>query len=108
MSTPAPRPVAFDEHPWEQEAEGVRARVADVAGARWAMVEYSPGSGRPEWCDVGHRGYVVSGEITYELASGGAVVASTGQGFLLTSDDAHRGFNHGTVPALLLVIDDEE
>ena len=106
MSEPSPRPVVFDDLPWTQEAEGVRARIADVAGARWAMVEYSPGSGRPEWCDVGHQGYVVSGEITYELASGGSVVAAAGQAFLLTSDDAHRGFNHGAVPALLLVIDD--
>jgi hypothetical protein len=38
--------------------------------------------------------------------SGGAVVARTGQGFL-TSDDAHRGRNDGSVPALLLVLDDE-
>ena len=29
-----------------------------------------------------------------------------GEGFLLTGDDAHRGFNHGSEPAVLLVIDD--
>jgi len=101
-----PQPVPFDEQPWEEEAEGVRARVAEVDGARWAIVEYAPGAGRPEWCDVGHSGYVVSGEITYELASGGTVVARAGQGFLLTPDDAHRGHNHGGDPAVLLVIDD--
>jgi quercetin dioxygenase-like cupin family protein len=100
-------PVPFEELPWEEEAEGVRARVADVGGARWAIVEYAPGAGRPEWCDVGHRGYVLSGEITYDLTSGGTVVARTGQGFLLTQDDAHRGRNHGGVPAVLLVIDDD-
>jgi hypothetical protein len=105
MSEPQPQPVSFDV-PWAQEADGVRARVADVAGARWAIVEYAPGKGRPEWCDVGHEGYVVSGEITYELASGGSAVAGAGEGFLLTSEDAHRGFNHGAEPAVLLVIDD--
>jgi quercetin dioxygenase-like cupin family protein len=105
MSELAPRPVSFDA-PWVQEAEGVRARIADVGGTRWAIVEYSPGAGRPEWCEVGHQGYVLSGEITYELASGGTVVAASGEGFLLTSDDAHRGFNHGSEPAVLLVIDD--
>jgi quercetin dioxygenase-like cupin family protein len=106
MSMPSPQPVPFGDLPWEIEAEGVRARVADVDGARWAIVEYAPGAGRPEWCDVGHRGYVVSGEITYDLVSGGAIVASAGQGFLLPREDAHRGINHGDVPALLLVIDD--
>jgi hypothetical protein len=107
MSEPQQQPqqVSFDV-PWVQEAEGVRARPATVGGARWAIVEYSPGHGRPEWCDVGHEGYVLSGEITYELASGGAVVAATGEGFLLTSEDAHRGFNHGSESAVLLVIDD--
>ena len=102
----APRHVDFGANDWESEADGVRARVADVGGARWAMVEYAPWAGRPEWCDVGHYGYVVSGEITYELASGGKVVASAGQGFRLTAADAHRGTNHGAVPALLLVIDE--
>jgi quercetin dioxygenase-like cupin family protein len=101
-----PQRVPFEAHDWEQEAPGVRARVADVGGARWALVEYAPGAGRPEWCDVGHYGYVVSGEITYELASGGKVVAGPGQGFRLTAQDAHRGTNHGAVPALLLVIDE--
>jgi quercetin dioxygenase-like cupin family protein len=105
MSEPQPQPVSFDV-PWAEEADGVRARVADVGGARWAIVEYAPGHGRPEWCDVGHEGYVISGRITYELASGGSVVAGTGEGFLLTSADAHRGFNHGAEPAVLLVIDD--
>ena len=103
---PAPQLVPFDEHAWGEESEGVRARVAEVDGARWAIVEYAPGAGRLEWCDVGHRGYVASGEIAYELASGGTLVARAGQGFLLTPDDAHRGRNRGSVPALLLVIDD--
>jgi quercetin dioxygenase-like cupin family protein len=105
MSELQPQPVSFDAA-WVEEAEGVRARIADVGGARWAIVEYAAGAGRPEWCDVGHEGYVISGRITYELASGGTVVAETGQGFLLTPDDAHRGRNHGSEPALLLVIDD--
>jgi quercetin dioxygenase-like cupin family protein len=97
--------VPFGEQSWEQEAEGVQALVREVDGARWAIVEYAPGSGRPEFCEVGHEGYVISGEITYEFASGGTLVARTGEGFVLPTDDLHRGFNHGTEPARLLVID---
>ena len=37
--------VPFGEQSWEQEAEGVRALVCQVDGARWAIVEYAPGSG---------------------------------------------------------------
>jgi quercetin dioxygenase-like cupin family protein len=98
--------VPFSEQSWEQEADGVRALVCQVDAARWAIVEYAPGAGRPEFCDVGHEGYVISGEIEYEFASGGKIVARAGEGFVLPADDLHRGVNHGTVPARLLVIDD--
>ncbi len=37
--------VPFGEQAWEQEADGVRALVREVDGARWAIVEYAPGSG---------------------------------------------------------------
>ena len=98
--------VPFGEQSWEQEADGVRALVCQADGARWAIVEYAPGSGRPEFCEVGHEGYVVSGEITYEFASGGTIVAKAGEGFVLPTDDLHRGFNYGSTPARLLVIDE--
>jgi quercetin dioxygenase-like cupin family protein len=98
--------VPFDAGQWLEEAAGVRAIVRDVDGARWAVVEYAPGSGRPEWCAVGHLGYVLSGEIEYEFQSGGSIAARTGQGFVLPSGDGHRGHNHGEEPARLLVIDE--
>jgi len=98
--------VPFAGQSWEQEAEGVRALVCQVDGVRWAIVEYAPGCGRPEFCEVGHEGYVISGEIEYEFASGGSIVAKAGDGFVLPTDDLHRGINRGTVPARLLVIDE--
>jgi quercetin dioxygenase-like cupin family protein len=98
--------VAFGEASWEEEADGVRAQVRQVDGARWAIVVYAPGCGRPEFCEVGHEGYVIEGEIEYEFESGGTITAKAGEGFVLPTDDLHRGFNRGTVPARLLVIDD--
>jgi quercetin dioxygenase-like cupin family protein len=98
--------VPFDAEPWLEEAEGVQALVRKVDGARWAVVEYAPGSGRPEWCTIGHLGYVLSGEIEYEFQSGGSIVAPAGHGFVLPGGDGHRGHNHGKEPARLLVIDE--
>ena len=97
--------VPFDAEEWVEECPGVRARVREDAGARWAIVEYAPGAGRPDWCEVGHHIQVLAGEIEYELKSGGSVVAHAGQGLLLGDDDEHRGRNRGAVPARLLVID---
>jgi len=72
--------VPFDAEQWLAEADGVRALVRDVDGVRWAVVEYMPGAGRPEWCTIGHRGYVVSGQIECEFESGGSMTARSGQG----------------------------
>ena len=100
--------VPFDAEPWLDEAEGVRALVRDVEGIRWAVVEYLPGAGRPDWCTTGHRGYVVAGEIEYEFESGGSLTARAGQGFVLPGGDGHRGRNRGGEPARLLVIDERK
>lgn len=98
--------VPFDAEQWVDEAPGVRALIREVEGTRWAIVEYAPGAGRTEWCEVGHGGYVVSGEIEYEFESGGSITARTGEGFVLPGGDNHRGRNPGFETARLLVIDE--
>jgi hypothetical protein len=45
------RKVPFGELSWADDAPGIRAREVDVAGARWALVEYGEGVGREEWCE---------------------------------------------------------
>ena len=100
--------VSFDDQKWEHEADGVRALVCNVDAVRWAIVEYAPGAGRPEFCDVGHKGFVISGVIEYEFSSGRTLVALAGQGFVLPADDPHRGRNSGAETARLLVIDEAD
>ena len=107
----APRRLPFDELSWTDDAPGIRAREAEVAGARWATVEYAEGVGREEWCEVGHSGYVLRGEIEYEFDDGSAPLrAKEGEGFLLPpaplGRGAHRGRNLASGPTLLFIIDD--
>jgi hypothetical protein len=85
---------------------GVVDREADVGGTRWAMVEYSPGSGRTDWCDTPHAGYVVSGTIVYRFEDGrDPLVIGPGEALALPVAPRHRGANHGAEPALLFIID---
>ena len=103
--------VPFDRLPWTDDAPGIRAREAEVSGARWATVEYSPGVGREEWCEEGHRGYVLKGEIEYEFDDGSAPLrAKEGEAFLLPAapfgGGAHRGRNLAAGPTRLFLIDD--
>jgi quercetin dioxygenase-like cupin family protein len=81
-------------------------READVAGTRWALVEYSPGSGREGWCETPHAGYVVSGAITYSFEDDREpLVVGSGEAFALPAAPRHRGRNEGGEPAHLFLID---
>ncbi len=106
-----PRRVPFGELPWADDAPGIRAREADVGGARWATVEYAEGIGREEWCEEGHRGYVLRGEIEYEFDDGSVPLRTKeGEAFLLPpaphGGGAHRGRNLAQGPTRLFLIDD--
>ncbi len=106
-----PRRVPFGELDWAEDAPGITAREVEVGGARWAMVRYAEGAGREQWCEEGHRGYVVEGEIEYEFDDGSDPLrTSEGEAFLLPpaalGAGAHRGRNLAPVPTQLFLIDD--
>ena len=106
-----PRRVPFDELPWTDDAPGISAREVDVGAARWATVEYGEGVGREEWCEEGHRGFVLFGEIEYEFDDGRTPLrAKENEAFLLPpaplGGGAHRGRNLAPGPTRLFLIDD--
>ena len=111
MEGGGPRRVPFGELGWAEEAPGIRVREAVVEGARWATVEYTPGASRAEWCEEGHRGYVLAGEMEYEFDDGREPLrAGEGEAFLLPhaplGAGAHRGRNLAPGPTRLFLIDD--
>ncbi len=106
-----PRRVPFDELPWADDGPGVRARETEIVGARWAVVEYGAGASREDWCEEGHRGFVVSGGIEYHFDDGREPLrAHEGEAFFLPSArrgaGAHQGRNPGSAPTRLFLIDD--
>lgn len=105
------RNVPFNDIEWAEDAPGIRAREVTVDGARWAIVEYAEGVSRDEWCEEGHRGYVLKGEIEYEFDDNQQPLRSTeGQAFILShasiGSGAHRGRNLASGPTRLFLIDD--
>jgi quercetin dioxygenase-like cupin family protein len=103
---PEPRTVPLDQQAWEVEAAGIRSRARDVAGNRWAIVEYARGARRDEWCTDGHRGLVLDGHIRYDFDDGTPPLeAAGGQAFLLPQDQGHRGTNVADGPTRLFLID---
>jgi len=101
-----PRSIDFSGADPVSHDPGVLDRENDVDGTRWALVEYSPGSGREGWCDVPHSGYVVSGAITYDFEDDrDPLVLGSGKAFVLPTAPRHRGRNDGDQPARLFIID---
>ncbi|HEY6398824.1 MAG TPA: cupin domain-containing protein [Solirubrobacteraceae bacterium] len=101
-----PRVIDFTAAEPVSHDSGVSDREAEVAGTRWAMVEYSRGAGREAWCDTPHCGYVVSGTIAYDFEDGRArLVIGPGEAFALPAAPRHRGANEGEQPARLFIID---
>lgn len=108
QSTAVSDPQSFDLFAVEgvSHDSGVLDREAEVAGTRWALVEYSPGSGRREWCDTPHAGYVVSGTIVYRFEDGrDPLVVGAGEAFALPAVPRHRGSNENAELARLFIID---
>ena len=101
-----PRAIDFSTVEEVSHDPGVTDREIDVGGVRWALVEYSPGAGREEWCDVPHSGHVLSGRITYSFEDDREPLdVGPGEAFVLPTAPRHRGRNDGQEPARLFLID---
>ncbi|HVC13318.1 MAG TPA: hypothetical protein VND62_00495 [Acidimicrobiales bacterium] len=95
--------AALGAAPWVEEAPGIHNRSAFVNGVRWAVVRYQPGAERDEWCNDGHRGYVLHGHISYELSDGDHVDVPGGAAFWLPPGPGHRGVNGDAETQLFLI-----
>ena len=103
------RSIPLDTIPRAPEAPGIASSAQDVEGVRWAVVDYDPGVLREEFCEEGHSGYVLAGEVTYEFeGSDDRLKVTAGQAFTLPSGTAgaHRG-RSGADGARLFLIDRE-
>lgn len=100
-----PQTVPFPTTALEPEAPGISSRAVQVNGVRWAVVCYQPGVLREEWCEEGHSGYVLEGEVVYEFQDGRPPLAvRVGEGFTLPGGSRHRG-RSGTAGVRLFLID---
>jgi quercetin dioxygenase-like cupin family protein len=102
-----PRALRLGDRDWDDDVPGIRDRAEVLDGARWAVVEYEPGARREEWCEDGHRGYVLEGAIEYEFADGRPPLElRRGDAFLLPGAVAHRGRNLAEGATRMFLIDD--
>jgi len=84
--------IDFSGVDWEPALEGT-ARLKRIlrAGKVFHLVEMTPASEHPEWCEVGHTGMIVEGEIEIDF-DGEKTVFHAGNALFIPAgaDDRHR------------------
>jgi quercetin dioxygenase-like cupin family protein len=83
------RRIDLESLPWEQPAEGVRAKSVDIDHRRIRFIEFAPGVTDPDWCAKAHVGYLLSGSLEIEFEDGTEVFAP-GNVLAIAAGDMHR------------------
>jgi transcriptional regulator GlxA family with amidase domain len=80
--------VEFDKLSWETPMDGVRCKVRQEGDQRLRLVEYSASMPR-HWCEKGHLGYLLTGEIEIEFERETRVFRA-GHGVFIPDGPQHR------------------
>lgn len=83
--------IAFDDLPWEVSAAGNRSKTQVLGSRQLRLVEFTPELDHPHWCERGHIGYVLEGELEIEFDRG-ALTFRAGDGISIPPGllDRHR------------------
>jgi len=82
----------FSETELKKNPDHTGFREVLVGEKHFRIVEYERNASHPDWCTTGHVGFVIEGEIMYELDKG-QINARQGNGFFLPPGTRHRGHN---------------
>ena len=79
-------------------------RTLEFPGLRLRMIYYSPGYLADHWCQKGHIVHCLEGSFESEMESGGSVILSAGQSYVVSDKmSSHRSISPDG--ARLLIID---
>jgi hypothetical protein len=59
--------IDFDALPWESPARGARFKVFRGGGKKVRVVEFTREFVEPDWCEKGHIGFVLKGELEVDF-----------------------------------------
>jgi hypothetical protein len=104
--------VPFDVFDWNHLTQSTVAgetgtashRAVKLEAARIRMVRYSSGYLSDHWCEQGHFGYVIDGEVGLELRDGSSYTLVSGMSFQIPDDSSPHRISSAP-GALLLIVD---
>ncbi|PQA88026.1 cupin domain-containing protein [Hyphococcus luteus] len=102
--------VAFADQDWAPAFEGTaRAKHVSRGGKTFRLLELTPASTHLDWCEAGHAGLVVEGEIEIEFDEAGPVRFAAGDALMIPDGAADRHRPRAlSERALLFLIEDEK
>lgn len=97
--------ILFDEIDWQSPQPGVRFKAARDGAKQLRLVEFTQEFSEHEWCEKGHAGLVLSGELEVHFISGQVVRFSEGSALLISGGElqAHKARDLTPLVRLFLV-----
>ena len=81
--------INFDQIEWDNKSAGMRVKRVMRNGKQLRLVEIGPDSGEANWCEEGHVGYVIEGELETNV-NGSVERLTSGDGLFIPSGKQYR------------------
>lgn len=85
--------VDFSALKWETPGPDVRFKESSEDGRKLRLLEFDKGFQDEVWCDKGHYGYVIEGEMDVDFG-GETVRFKKGDGIVIPGGDRHKHMAH--------------
>ena len=81
--------IDFESMEWEEPAEGVRFKAYEQDGRKLRLVEFAKEFVEPDWCEHGHIGYILEGQLEIDF-NGKMIVFGPGDGIFIPAGQKHK------------------
>ena len=98
--------IEFNDMDWQQIRPDVRQKLYCEGSRQIRLVEFDTSEGAEDWCEAGHIGYVLHGELSISF-DGEVIAFKAGDGLFIPSGAAskHRSVSIAAGTRLLMVED---
>lgn len=93
----------FDCMEWQPLSPGVRVQQFISNGTRMRRLKITPEMSHPEWCEAGHAGFVLEGELELRFDDQ-TIQVKAGNGFVLPAGSASRHIPRSLAPTTVLLL----
>jgi quercetin dioxygenase-like cupin family protein len=98
--------IIFDQIEWQSPQPGMRCKVFRDSSRQIRLVEFTQHFVEAQWCDKGHVGFVLSGDLDIDF-SGQVVRFPEGSAFLIPPGSPHAHKARAVTPIVRIFLVEE-